>query len=92
MPALRKWLYAMKRGWRGRIGATKGVCQRLLHRPACWGCSRSGRAAVIIVVVAFNFRAVDRDQQFRASPRSVEASPMRSGDAGDTTEVRPRVP
>jgi len=27
-----------------------------------------------------------------ASPRSVEASPMRSGDARDTTEVRPRVP
>ena len=26
------------------------------------------------------------------SPRSVEASPMRSGDARDTTEVRPRVP
>jgi hypothetical protein len=24
-----------------------------------------------------------------ASPRSVEASPMRSGDARDTTEVRP---
>jgi transposase len=28
----------------------------------------------------------------RASPRSVEASPMRSGDARDTTEVRRRVP
>ena len=28
----------------------------------------------------------------RASPQSVEASPMRSGDARDTTEVRPRVP
>jgi NAD(P)-dependent dehydrogenase (short-subunit alcohol dehydrogenase family) len=26
-----------------------------------------------------------------ASPQSVEASPMRSGDARDTTEVRPRV-
>jgi hypothetical protein len=31
-------------------------------------------------------------KQGRASPRSVEASPMRSGDARDTTEVRPRVP
>jgi transposase, IS6 family len=28
----------------------------------------------------------------RASPRSVEASPMRSGDARDAKEVRPRVP
>jgi oligoribonuclease (3'-5' exoribonuclease) len=28
----------------------------------------------------------------RASPRSVEASPMRSGDARDTSEVRPGVP
>jgi ubiquinone/menaquinone biosynthesis C-methylase UbiE len=28
----------------------------------------------------------------RASPRSVEASPMRRGDARDATEVRPRVP
>ena len=27
----------------------------------------------------------------RASPRSVEASSMRSGDARDTSEVRPRV-
>jgi hypothetical protein len=33
-------------------------------------------------------RANDR----RASPRSVEASSMRSGDARDTTEVRPGVP
>jgi len=31
-------------------------------------------------------------QALRASPQSVEASPMRSGDARDTTEVRPRVP
>ena len=28
----------------------------------------------------------------RVSPRSVEASRMRSGDARDTSEVRPRVP
>jgi enolase len=33
-----------------------------------------------------------RDGDKRASPRSVEASPMRSGDARDTTEVRPGVP
>ena len=46
-------------------------------------------------------RLVDRDPTLlddldalveRASPRSVEASPMRSGDARDTKEVRPRVP
>jgi transposase len=49
------------------------------------------RAIVLCVDEKTGIQALDRTQP-RASPRSVEASPMRSGDAGDTTEVRPRVP
>jgi alkaline phosphatase D len=41
---------------------------------------------------AWDGYAADRDTLRRVSPGSVEASRMRSGDARDTSEVRPRVP
>jgi hypothetical protein len=39
------------------------------------GCSRSDLDLVMIVVVAFNFRAVDRDQQFLMPPSMAEWLP-----------------
>jgi hypothetical protein len=54
----------------------------------------AGRAGVVQAPVALPGAGVpgDAHRTGRASPQSVEASPMRSGDARDTTEVRPRVP
>ena len=57
------------------------------------------RAAVVTALAVLDDATNDEyanannpDSLLRASPRSVEASRMRSGDPRDTSEVRPRVP
>lgn len=50
--------------------SARGCCIDLVSR-----CSRSDLDVVIIVVMAFNFRAVDRDQQFLMPPSMAEWLP-----------------